>query len=280
MIILLGRSLPKVQPVVDAIHKIDSSIITKFISISLDSLASVRGAAEQVLDDDQITHIDVLINNAAVMACPYGVTEDGFETQFATNHLSHFLLTNLLKPKILAAPAPRIVNVSSLGHLKLAIQFDDIGFSGGKTYNIFDAYGQAKTANILFTVSLNERLRTGAGTSWALHPGSIASGLQKHITPEQRLAAIKDFEKSGFPIPERKTLQQGCATTLRAALDPKLRLGEKVINKEGKGGRSCYLSDCQVVNDKAHIAPYALDGGYAARLWEISEDMVGQKFEW
>lgn len=114
IIILLGRSLAKIQPTIDSVHSLNPSIVTKFVSIKLDSLSSVRDAANTILGDPSITHIEVMINNAAIMACPYGVTMDRFEIQFATNHLSHFLLTNLLTPKILpAGPDARIINVSS-----------------------------------------------------------------------------------------------------------------------------------------------------------------------
>jgi len=195
-----------------------------------------------------------------VMACPYGLTEDGFETHFATNHLSHFLLTKLLMPKILASPSPvRIVNVGSWGHLASPILFDDLDFGAGATYVEFTAYGQSKTANVLFSVSLNKNLGK-RGSSWSLHPGAIDSGLQKYVTPEMRaegmkmMAATGLLAKMGGKMPKRKTLQQGCATTLRAALDPGLVPGVGVVDKDGKGGESCYLSDCQVVNDENNVA--------------------------
>jgi NAD(P)-dependent dehydrogenase (short-subunit alcohol dehydrogenase family) len=268
-ILLLGRTLPKIQPTIDAIHKIDPAITVKFVPVSLDSLASIRTAAQAILDDIAVPKIDVVINNAAVMACPWSQSADRYELQFATNHLSHFLLTNLIMPKILAAgPEARIVNVSSVGHLFADVNWESLDFNKGKTYHPFIAYAQAKTANILFTVALNEKLASKGVQSWTLHPGSITSGLQKYMTPEAREEGIKAFEASGKKMPPSKNLQQGCSTTLRAALDPGL------VEEDG----NVYLSDCQIVTDPEWIKPYALDAGNARKLWAISEDMVGQKF--
>ncbi|TVY81367.1 Retinol dehydrogenase [Lachnellula suecica] len=268
-ILLLGRSLPKIQPTIDAISAINPAIHVKFVTVSLDSLASVRTAAESILLDETIPKLDVVINNAAIMACPYGESVDGFELQFATNYLSHFLLTNLLMPKILAAgPGARIVNVSSMGHLFGGINWESLDFNKGKDYHPFVAYAQGKTANVLFTVALNEKLASRGVKSWALHPGSITSGLQKHMTKELYDDGYSWLAKEGRVASARKTLQQGCSTTLRAALDPAL---------EPKDG-SIYLSDCQIVTDRGLVKPYALDPEDARKLWALSEEMVGQKF--
>jgi NAD(P)-dependent dehydrogenase (short-subunit alcohol dehydrogenase family) len=266
-VLLLGRSLPKIQPTIDAIHNINPAIVTKFVTINLDSLSSVRKAATTILSDPEIPHIDVMINNAAIMFCPYGVTEDGYELQFATNYLSHFLLTNILIPKILLGASKRIVNVSSSAHNRSSIRFDDIGFSKGEKYDAWGAYGQAKTANILFSVALNQRLGEKGVKSFALHPGSIASGLQKYLTDEMRAAALKQLQAAGHEMPTRKTMQQGCSTTLRAALDPDLETDESV-----------YLVDCQIVEVGKDLKAYALDDESARKLWETSEQMVEQNF--
>ncbi|KAH8667597.1 putative retinol dehydrogenase 12 [Tricladium varicosporioides] len=277
-ILLLGRSLPKIQPTIDAITKINSSITVKFVSVSLDSLKNVRQAANTILQDESIPKIDVVINNAAIMACPYALTEDGFESQFGTNHLSHYLLTNLLMPKILAAgPGAVIVNVSSTGHLWGGINFDSINFNDGKDYTPFKAYAQAKTANILFSVELNKRLEGEGVRSWTLHPGSIASGLQKYMTKDLFDQAMKEWFADGREAPERKNVQQGCSTTLRAALDPKLEEG-RWIGEEGEEKKSVYLNDCEVVTDPHWLRGYALDEGAARKLWTASEEMVGEKF--
>jgi len=268
-ILLLGRSPPKIQPTIDAIHKINPAIVVKFVSVSLDSLASVRTAAQVILDDAAVPKVDVVINNAAIMACPYALSVDGFESQFATNYLSHFLLTNLIMPKILAAgPGARIVNVSSNGHLFGGINWESIDFNKGKDYHPFTAYAQGKTANILYTVALNEKLAAKGVKSWTLNPGSIASNLQKHMTKDLYDDAWAQWAEQGREPPPRKTLQQGCSTTLRAALDPAL------TEKDG----SVYLNDCQIVTDPKWLKSYALDAEDARKLWALSEEMVGEKF--
>lgn len=170
--LLLGRSIDKIQPVINQIAKIDSSIATKFFQVDLDSLSSIRNAAKSILDDPT-PKIDVMINNAGIMAAPYGKTKDGLEMQFGVNHISHFLLTNLLMPKILAAgPGARIANISSYGNIMSNILYEDVGFSDGQTYNPWIAYGQSKTANILMAVSLNEKLSKNGVRAYALNPGS------------------------------------------------------------------------------------------------------------
>jgi len=271
MIILLGRSIAKIQPTIDTILSISPSTIVKFVPINLDSFSSIRAAGRQILEDDEIRNIDIIINNAAIMVCPFKKSEDGYESQFATNYLSHFLLTNLLIPKLLVSESPRVVNVSSWAHMMSNIRFDDINFDDGKDYDTWKAYGQSKTANILFSVGLNLR----GVKSFSLHPGSITSQLQQYMTEEIRNAGVKILEASNQSISTivRKTLQQGCATTLRAALDPAL----DVVVKDGK--KSCYLVDCQIVNGDS-VAEFALDKENANRLWEISEKMVGEKFSW
>ena len=127
MIVLAGRSLGKIQPVIDRIHAINPAVRTKFVNLDLSSLASVREAAASI--NANIEKIDVLINNAAVMACPFSKTMDGIESQFGTNHVGHFLLTNLIMPKILAAgPGARIVNLSSVSHSMADVNLDDYNF--------------------------------------------------------------------------------------------------------------------------------------------------------
>ena len=172
-LILLGRSLEKIQPVVDEVKANNTSIKTVFVQVDLDDLSSVRAAAKSLLHDASISKIDVIINNAGIMAAPYGTTKGGIEMQFGVNHISHFLLTNLLIPKILAAgPGARIVNVSSYGNIMSNILYDDPGFSKGQTYNPWIAYGQSKTANVLMAVSLNEKLGRQGIKAYALNPGS------------------------------------------------------------------------------------------------------------
>jgi NAD(P)-dependent dehydrogenase (short-subunit alcohol dehydrogenase family) len=267
-IILLGRSLTKIQPVSGQIALISPTTTVIYIPLFLSSLTSVRAAAQTILSDPSIPHIDVLINNAGIMACPYEKTEDGFELQWQTNYLSHFLLTNLLMPKLLLSSHPRVINVSSIAHLASDILYSDVGFSDGKIYNPILAYAQSKTANILFSVELNKRLK-GRVESFALHPGAIDTRLARYFTPEMMSEGLKLWEKMGKQKPLRKTLGQGCSTTLRAALDPGLGV---------LGG--CYLEDCQVTSDPKSVAAFALDAENAGRCWRLGEEMLGERFEY
>ena len=178
----------KIQPVIDRINAINPEVRTKFINLDLSSLASVREAAASI--NDNVERIDVLINNAAIMACPYSKTVDGIECQFGTNYVGHFLLTNLVMPKILAAgPGARIVNVSSLSHRVADVNLDDYNYEvkrswfpevnrtdfgqHGAEYHPAVAYGAAKSANILFTRALAKRLRGEQVKAVSLHPGCM-----------------------------------------------------------------------------------------------------------
>lgn len=150
--------------------------------VDLSSFASVRTAAQDVLSYAET--LDVIINNAGIMAVtPYTLSPDGIELQFATNHLGHFLLTNLIRPRL--SPSVRVVNVSSNGHTLSPIRFTDHNFSAGSAYNEWQAYGQAKTANVLFSVSLAERWGIEA---FSLHPGEIWTNLPAQMTKEEMLA--------------------------------------------------------------------------------------------
>ncbi|KAI0013860.1 NAD(P)-binding protein [Xylariaceae sp. FL0662B] len=284
MIILVGRSLTKAQPTIDAIKGVDSSIKVKFVEVDLASLRSVRKGAQAILDDSEITHIDVFINNAAVMACPFKRTEDGFEYQFAANHLGHFVLTNKIMPKILAAlrsdrPAPRLVFVASSGHRYTGLRLSDPNFTEPGSYSPINAYGQSKTAMILYAVSLNRRLGSHGIRTYTLHPGGAATGLQAHaqaLTGEQALALFEDASQriNGCSLAESrardpwKTLQQGCATTVRAALDPDL------VREKG-----VYLEHCNLTMDPKLIKDWATDPELAEKGWALSEELVGEKFD-
>ncbi|KJK83091.1 hypothetical protein H634G_01219 [Metarhizium anisopliae BRIP 53293] len=233
-IILVGRSVEKSQPTVDHIKRANSSINVRFVEADLSSMQSVRKAAQCILDDDGIPFINIIINNAGIMVPPYAQTEDGFESQFATNHLSHFLLVNKLMPKLLAAGNARV----------------------------------SKTAQILFSVSLNKKLASKGVRSFALDPGSVETGLSKYISLDiaedmaQKIAGKSLVEARAS---RRKTVSQGSATTLVAALDPTL-------------GHGVYLADCKITSDPACVNAWALDEGYAERCWTLSEECVGEAF--
>jgi NAD(P)-dependent dehydrogenase (short-subunit alcohol dehydrogenase family) len=234
--------------------------------LELGSLASIRAFAERFLS--RHAALQILVNNAGVMACPFARTADGFELQFGTNHLGHFLMTGLIAPALLRGAPARIVSVSSRGHQMSPVAFDDIPFER-RTYEKWSAYGQSKTANILFAVELERRLGARGVHANALHPGVIMTGLSRHLVPE-------DYEYLRRRAPggkmRVKTVESGAATSVFTATAPEL---------EGRGG--LYLEDCHVaeVSDAADatagVRSYALDPGSAQRLWSISEELVGQR---
>ena len=178
-VILACRSVQKGEEAAVEVRKRSGSDNILFIQLDLASLASVRRFATRILEEEP--RVDILINNAGVMACPYSKTEDGFEMQFGVNHLGHFLLTNLLLERIKESPSARIVNVSSLGYLFGKVRFDDLGAE--LSYSRWGAYYQSKLANILFTRSLAKRLEGVNITVNAVHPGSIDTELTRYIIP-------------------------------------------------------------------------------------------------
>jgi NAD(P)-dependent dehydrogenase (short-subunit alcohol dehydrogenase family) len=206
--------------------------------------------------------LGVLVNNAGVMACPQTRTAQGFELQFATNHLGHFALAAGLHRALAAAGGARIVSVSSRAHLRSPVIFDDIHFLN-RAYEPWDAYAQSKTANVLFAVEASRRWESDDITANALQPGTVRSNLQRYITDD-------DLERTRVHIEDDsgsfhwKTPEQGAATAVLLATSPLL---------DGIGGR--YFEDCNEAGPSQPgtgrgVAPYALDPDAAARLWEIS----------
>jgi NAD(P)-dependent dehydrogenase (short-subunit alcohol dehydrogenase family) len=235
----------------------------------LASLASIRAFADTFLADGH-DRIDVLIGNAGIMACPQGTTADGFELQFGTNHLGHFLLVKRLLPLLLTGPPARVVMLSSAGHRFGDVSVDDPGFEQ-TPYDAWVAYGRAKTANILFAVELDRRLRDRGVRATALHPGGIPTELGRHLT-EDTLGAL--VEARGDRKLEWKTVPQGAATSVWAGF---------VADADEVGGRYC--EDCAVApviddpNDSPGVMRYALDPETASALWTRSEELVGETFD-
>ena len=189
-LILAGRTESKITPVLNTIKSTYPSVSVAFVALDLASQASVRSAAATI--NSLVDRVDILINNGAVMICPYSKSEDGVEMQFATNYVGHFLLTNLLVERLLNAERPRVVNVSSSAHSMGRIRWDDVNFEvrerlvvdkkgganekkDGRTYDEWESYGQSKSANILFSHALATRLRKHGGFSFSLHPGCTSS---------------------------------------------------------------------------------------------------------
>ena len=236
----------------------------------LASLSSIRAFTDTFLADGH-DRIDVLIANAGIMACPHGTTAAGFELQFGTNHLGHFVLVNRLMPLLLAGPAARVVMLSSAGHRRSDVNLDDPGFEH-TPYDAWDAYGRAKTANVLFAVELDRRLRDRGLRAAAVHPGGIPTDLGRHLTEETMNVLIETRGERHF---EWKTVPQGAATTVWAGF---------VADPDQVGGRYC--EDCAVApviddaNDSPGVMGYALDPDTATALWATSEELVGETFDW
>lgn len=227
---------------------------------------SVRGFAERFLASERPAHI--VIDSAAVMACPETRVGPGWEAQFATNHLGHYAMVNRLWPAI-AAGAGRVVSVSSAGHRRSAVRWDDPQFEHG--YDKWAAYGQAKTANALFAVQLDKLAQPQGVRAFSLHPGGILTPLQRHL-PKEEMVEAGWIDADGNPLnPGFKTPEQGAATQVWAATSPQL---------DGLGG--LYLNDCDVaeVVDQLGAAgngvmAHAVDPDDAERLWTLSAELTG-----
>ncbi|WP_417613781.1 SDR family NAD(P)-dependent oxidoreductase [Parasphingorhabdus sp.] len=261
-----------------AVAEIKSSVPDANIELmecDLGKMASIQFFAEAFLV--QHDRIDLLINNAGVMASPHMTTGDGLELQFGTNHIGHFLLTNLLMPALIKAAEAgsdaRIVNLSSRGHHADTVHFDDPHFET-RDYDKWLAYGQAKTANIMFTVGLEKRLAGKGVHALAVHPGGIQTNLGRHLSEDDAAMLVKRIEERSGGKFTFKTVEQGAATTCYAATAPELA---------GRGG--VYLEDCHVadVNDddpSGSVRSYAVDPGNAEKLWTMSEATVDQNFSY
>jgi len=244
------------------------------VELDLASLKSVRACADALVADGR--PFDVVIANAGVMRTPFGHTDDGFETQFGTNHLGHFVLVNRIAALI--APGGRLVNVSSSGHRYSDVDLDDPNFAR-TPYDPMVAYGRSKTANILFAVEFDRRHRARGVRATALHPGGIKTELGRHMQPNELDMLVEQINAqlaaNGQPPFQWKTIPQGAATSVWAGF---------VAPADAVGGRYC--ENCQVspVTDglispvSPGVRAYALDSERAKALWAKSEEMVGERF--
>lgn len=268
LLLLAGRSRQKIQPVIDQVKEQHPEVPVDFVVLDLSSQASVRAAVQEVKTKGNT--IDVLINNAAIMACPFSRTKDGIEMQFGTNHIGPFLFSNLLLKNGLVSPNGRIVNVNSSASVRRGIMilpnFEDLTYGNGTTYNPWLAYSVSKSAGMLYTRSLAQFLKPEGITALSLNPGSIESPLQRFLTPELVDDAVAQAKKSdpSWKFPEQKSMQEGCSTQLRAALDPAL---------DAHSG--AFLDDCQPIEYAEHTEVY----GNEEKVWALSERLVGEKFD-
>jgi NAD(P)-dependent dehydrogenase (short-subunit alcohol dehydrogenase family) len=244
----------------------------ELVELDLASLASVRACSSALVAAGK--PFDLVIANAGVMACPKGLTADGFETQFGTNHLGHFVFVNRIA--LLFKPGSRLVNLSSAGHRFSDVDLDDPNFER-TPYEEFVAYGRSKTANILFAVEFDRRHKANGVRATAVHPGGIQTELGRHM---DSAAVTKMLDRinaanaaAGQPPFAFKTVPQGAATSVWAGV---------VAPADAVGG--LYCEDCHVAvrvgdaNIRTGVQGYALDPQRARALWAKSEDMVGERF--
>ncbi|KAK7958000.1 Short-chain dehydrogenase/reductase SDR [Apiospora saccharicola] len=282
-LILASRTKEKLEQSAAELRSAHPDVDIQTVSLDLASQASVREAAAAIAR--LVPTLDLLINNAGAVVMNRQLTAEGIELQFGANHIGHFLFTQQLMPLLEAAAArdggsgaTRIVNLSSQGHRCSPVRFHDINIEGKEVpeeekmpsympptftrknedgYMPIAAYGQSKSANILFTVGLQKRLKSRGIASFAVHPGSMDTHLGRDHDPEMAEAISKTATYW-------KSLDEGSATTLVAALDPALN-----------DSNEPYLSDCQF----AEPAAWAKDAEAAEKLWKLSEELIGEKFD-
>ncbi|SFR96493.1 SDR family NAD(P)-dependent oxidoreductase [Sphingomonas jatrophae] len=269
-----ARDLEKAEAATASVRAAAERAGASFTLIELDlaSLASVRRCADRLLEDGR--KIDLIIANAGVMAPPFGRTADGFETQFGTNHLGHFVLINRIA--VLLPDGGRVVSLSSAGHRFADVDLDDPKFER-TAYDPWIAYGRSKTANILFAVEFDRRHRGRGVRATAVHPGAIQTELGRYMSEETEKALIANIDAAnaaaGQLLFEYKTVPQGAATSIWAGI---------VADAAEVGGRYC--EDCHVAalqnaeGLRDGVRPTALDPERAAALWARSEELVGERF--
>jgi NAD(P)-dependent dehydrogenase (short-subunit alcohol dehydrogenase family) len=256
----------------DSLASLEGQVETAPLDLS--ELSSVRDFADQMVQ--RLDRLDLLINNAGIMACPLARVGPGWESQFGVNHMGHFALTQGLLPLLRHADRPRVVCLSSGAHKRSDIRWDDIGYDRSP-YDKWQAYGQAKTANALFANALSRRVRDDGGLAFSVHPGGIFTPLQRHLPTEEMIALgwlgedgqPSEMAKRGFKTPE-----QGCATTIWAATSDLLNDTPGV-----------YCEDCDVAEPTDPASPaarfrgvddHASDDEAAERLWAVSEELLSR----
>ena len=267
-----ARDLTKAQMATDVVRAdAKNGGGLELVELDLASLKSVRACADALVAAGK--PFDVVIANAGVMATPFGKTADGFETQFGTNHLGHFVLVNRIAS--LMKPGARLVNLASSGHRFSDVDLEDPNFDH-TDYAPFVAYGRSKTANILFAVEFDRRHKANGVRAVAVHPGGIQTELGRHMTPQDIQALVDSINAAnpgGAPAFEWKTIPQGAATSVWAAI---------VAPADMVGGlycEDCHVAELQESADiRAGVRAYALDPERAKALWAKSEEMVGETF--
>jgi len=261
---IVARNMEKLEPVAAMLQQEHPDARVTVARVDLSDLSTVRSGAAAILD--QHPTINLLINNAGVMACPQMKTAQELEYQFGTNHVGHFLLTCLLVPALLNGAPARIVCLSSSAHRLADIDLDDPNFRT-TPYDKWRAYGASKTANALFALELDKRLKDRGIRSFSVHPGVIMTELSRHL-PEEETSSIRT---RGYTF---KTIAQGAATSIYAAVSDELN---------GQGGvylENCHIAELNDSNKDGGVTSWAQDPDDARRLWTISEEIVGETFSW
>jgi NAD(P)-dependent dehydrogenase (short-subunit alcohol dehydrogenase family) len=271
-----ARDPDKAEKALGAVHEAATGTdLFELVQLDLASFVNVRACSDRLVR--QAKPFDIIIANAGVMATPLGQTADGFETQFGTNHLGHFLLVNRLAP--LMRSGGRLVVLSSSGHRGADVDLDDPNFAS-TPYNPWQAYARSKTANMLFAVEFDRRHARRGIRACGVHPGRVDTELFRHLGAgglEGLVATVdKGLAERGLPRSITKTPAQGAATTVWAGV---------VAGADEIGGQFC--EDCQVspINDRAErlgnvvgVRSYAIDPARARALWSRSEEWVGERF--
>ncbi len=265
-VIIPVRSQKKAE---ENLASVEGDVQTGFMDLSYPE--SIHAFAQAMLSE--LDHLDLLINNAGIMACPETRVGPGWEAQFGINHMGHFILTKALMPLIEKTQGARVVSLTSTAHKFSGMHWEDIHYRS-RPYDKWQAYGQSKTANALFANALSRRLKETGGLAFSVHPGGIFTPLQRHL-PREEMVALGWIDAEGNPTALAKegfkTPEQGCATTLWAATSPLLD------NKPG-----VYCEDCNIAAPTDPDSPaaryfgvdaHACDDEAAERLWEVSEDL-------
>jgi len=265
-VIIACRDLAKANKVAAEINESIGAARVRAQALDLGSLASVKTFTNAFLQGH--TELHILINNAAVMACPFEKTLDGFESQFGINHLGHFALTTQLLPALSEAGGARVVCLSSTGHFLSPIVFDDIQFKT-RDYNPWSSYGQSKTACALMALGIQSRYQEQNIEAFSVHPGAIMTTLQRHMS-QSDIVSRGWTDEDGKVNEAFKTVEQGASTSVWAATAPELK---------GRGGR--YLEDCkeadihiEIPKIKTGVMQYAVNQENADMLWDLSVEMI------
>ena len=259
-VVLTARTAEKGEAAVATVRAAVAGAEVEFAILELGSLASVRSFADEL--SRRLDRIDLLVANAGIMMVPFGRTDDGFELQFGTNHLGHFLLVGRLMPLLVAGAPARVVVLSSGGHFAAGVDLDDPNYER-RGYGKMDAYGQSKSANVLFAAELDRRYGPLGVHAYSVHPGMVATELGRHFTRDDMAELAGRASKAGTELPPLVQVDVGAATSVWAATAPEL---------DDLGGS--YTANTA----PATAARHATDPATAAALWSLSEELVGEAY--